>query len=138
MKRGKRILFGCFCACWFDSSASAAETLDSLIAGAKKESEITFIAGAQTFGGQKTSESARSGVQQEVRAQRQNSFFCRAGDERDGRASDHRAEKRRQGFERSLSRLAIASVPAAQRKGVGEGQLFGHLSLDHQRDGNLS
>ena len=32
----------------------AAETLDSLIAGAKKESEITFIAGAQTFGGQKT------------------------------------------------------------------------------------
>ena len=34
--------------------ASAAETLDSLIAGAKKESEITFIAGAQTFGGQKT------------------------------------------------------------------------------------
>ena len=27
----------------------AAETLDSLIAGAKKESEFTFIAGAQTF-----------------------------------------------------------------------------------------
>jgi len=35
-------------------SAAAAETLESLIAGAKKESEITFIAGAQTFGGQKT------------------------------------------------------------------------------------
>ena len=35
-------------------SAIAAETLDQLIAGAKKESEITFIAGAQTFGGQKT------------------------------------------------------------------------------------
>ena len=32
----------------------AAETLDQLIAGAKKESEITFIAGAQTFGGTKT------------------------------------------------------------------------------------
>ena len=32
----------------------AAETLEQLIAGAKKESEITFIAGAQTFGGQKT------------------------------------------------------------------------------------
>src|SRR6201988_2418591 len=35
-------------------SAVAAETLDSLIAGAKKEPEFTFIAGAQTFGGQKT------------------------------------------------------------------------------------
>ena len=35
-------------------SAVAAETLDSLIAGAKKESEFSFIAGAQTFGGQKT------------------------------------------------------------------------------------
>jgi hypothetical protein len=31
----------------------AAETLDQLIAGAKKESELTFIAGAQTFGGPK-------------------------------------------------------------------------------------
>ena len=35
-------------------SAAAAETLESLIAGAKKELEIAFIAGAQTFGGQKT------------------------------------------------------------------------------------
>ena len=35
-------------------STIAAETLEQLIAGAKKESEITFIAGAQTFGGQKT------------------------------------------------------------------------------------
>ena len=34
--------------------ALGAETLDSLIAGAKKEPEFTFIAGAQTFGGQKT------------------------------------------------------------------------------------
>jgi ABC-type Fe3+ transport system substrate-binding protein len=32
----------------------AAESLDQLIAGAKKESELTFIAGAQTFGGAKT------------------------------------------------------------------------------------
>jgi len=31
----------------------AAETLDQLVAGAKKESEFTFIAGAQTFGGTK-------------------------------------------------------------------------------------
>ena len=36
------------------SSGLAAETLDQLIAGAKKESELTFIAGAQTFGGPKT------------------------------------------------------------------------------------
>lgn len=33
---------------------NAAETLDQLVAGAKKEPEMTFIAGAQTFGGQKT------------------------------------------------------------------------------------
>ena len=32
----------------------AAETIEQLIAGAKKESELTFIAGAQTFGGAKT------------------------------------------------------------------------------------
>src|SRR6266481_6233816 len=32
----------------------AAETIDQLVAGAKKEPEITFIAGAQTFGGTKT------------------------------------------------------------------------------------
>ncbi len=31
----------------------AADTLQSLIAGAKTEDEITFIAGAQTFGGRK-------------------------------------------------------------------------------------
>jgi iron(III) transport system substrate-binding protein len=35
-------------------SIAAAETLEQLIAAAKKESELTFIAGAQTFGGQKT------------------------------------------------------------------------------------
>ena len=35
-------------------SYAVAETLEQLIAGAKKESELTFIAGAQTFGGQKT------------------------------------------------------------------------------------
>ena len=35
-------------------SGVAAETLDQLIAGAKRESELTFIAGAQTFGGAKT------------------------------------------------------------------------------------
>jgi iron(III) transport system substrate-binding protein len=36
------------------ASGFAAETLDQLIAAAKKESELTFIAGAQTFGGAKT------------------------------------------------------------------------------------
>ena len=35
-------------------SGLAAETLDQLVAGAKKESELTFIAGAQTFGRPKT------------------------------------------------------------------------------------
>ena len=40
---------------WFPlRSGLAAETMDQLIAGAKKESELTFIAGAQTFGGAKT------------------------------------------------------------------------------------
>ncbi|MGH7875349.1 MAG: ABC transporter substrate-binding protein [Candidatus Binatia bacterium] len=35
------------------SRLSAADTLESLIAGAKKEDELVFIAGAQTFGGRK-------------------------------------------------------------------------------------
>ena len=35
------------------AQVSAAETVESLIAGAKKEGEITFVAGAQTFGGRK-------------------------------------------------------------------------------------
>ena len=55
MRTWKRIVLGSiFCALAAIQCATAAETLDSLIAGAKKESEITFIAGAQTFGGQKT------------------------------------------------------------------------------------
>ncbi|HYA30834.1 MAG TPA: hypothetical protein VEI95_18600, partial [Acidobacteriota bacterium] len=35
------------------STLLAADTLQSLLAGAKTEDEITFIAGAQTFGGRK-------------------------------------------------------------------------------------
>jgi iron(III) transport system substrate-binding protein len=35
------------------AQALAAESVESLIAGAKKEEEITFVAGAQTFGGRK-------------------------------------------------------------------------------------
>ena len=35
-------------------SVVAAETIDQLVARAKKEPELTFIAGAQTFGGTKT------------------------------------------------------------------------------------
>ena len=35
------------------SHLCAAETMESLIAGAKKEDELVFIAGAQTFGGRK-------------------------------------------------------------------------------------
>ena len=46
--------FFCFAAlmCVVGPSFSA-ESLESLIAGAKKEDEITFVAGAQTFGGRK-------------------------------------------------------------------------------------
>ena len=49
----RRIIFVAFIRATSTSLALAAETLNQLIAGAKKESEITFIAGAQTFGGQK-------------------------------------------------------------------------------------
>ena len=35
------------------SHLHAADTMESLIAGAKKEDELVFIAGAQTFGGRK-------------------------------------------------------------------------------------
>ena len=55
MKTGRKgVIFGFLFALVSFHSADAAETLDSLIAGAKKEPEFTFIAGAQTFGGQKT------------------------------------------------------------------------------------
>jgi ABC-type Fe3+ transport system substrate-binding protein len=55
MKGRKRILvWSIFFALVSIRHGTAADTLDSLIAGAKKESEFTFIAGAQTFGGQKT------------------------------------------------------------------------------------
>jgi ABC-type Fe3+ transport system substrate-binding protein len=45
-----------FCGLTFLLAAApsfSADSLDSLIAGAKKEEEITFVAGAQTFGGRK-------------------------------------------------------------------------------------
>ena len=35
------------------SSSLAADTVDSLVAGAKKEEELVFVAGAGTFGGRK-------------------------------------------------------------------------------------
>ena len=55
MKGGKRIMaWSIFFALVSIRHGTAADTLDSLIAGAKKEPEFTFIAGAQTFGGQKT------------------------------------------------------------------------------------
>ena len=55
MKGCKRILvWSIFFALVSIRHGTAAETVDSLIAGAKKEPEFTFIAGAQTFGGQKT------------------------------------------------------------------------------------
>ena len=55
MKARKRIVVSAvFFALASLHSTVAAETLEQLIAGAKKEPEFTFIAGAQTFGGQKT------------------------------------------------------------------------------------
>jgi hypothetical protein len=55
MKGCKRILVWSIFFAWVSiRHGTAAETVDSLIAGAKKEPEFTFIAGAQTFGGQKT------------------------------------------------------------------------------------
>ena len=51
---GKSIILAILFALVSFHSAVAADTMDSLIAGAKKEPEFTFIAGAQTFGGQKT------------------------------------------------------------------------------------
>jgi len=55
MKGRKRILvWSIFFALVSIRHGTAADTLDSLIAEAKKEPEFTFIAGAQTFGGQKT------------------------------------------------------------------------------------
>jgi len=52
-RRGFRFLF---CSLIFLLSAEpsfSADSLESLVAAAKKESEITFVAGAQTFGGRK-------------------------------------------------------------------------------------
>jgi ABC-type Fe3+ transport system substrate-binding protein len=46
-------LIGFILAVALPASGLAAETLESLVAGAKKEEEITFVAGAQTFGGRK-------------------------------------------------------------------------------------
>jgi len=41
------------CAAYLPRYSLAADTLESLIAGAKKEDELVFVAGAQTFGGRK-------------------------------------------------------------------------------------
>lgn len=54
MKAGRRSVAAILLELASLDSAVAAESLDSLIAGAKKEPELTFIAGAQTFGGPKT------------------------------------------------------------------------------------
>jgi ABC-type Fe3+ transport system substrate-binding protein len=47
------VVFSCLALMLAAVSAFAAESIESLIAGAKTEEEITFIAGAQTFGGRK-------------------------------------------------------------------------------------
>ena len=54
----------------------AAETLDQLIAGAKKESELTFIAGAQTFGGTKTLSALEAAFNKKFGLAAQNPLRC--------------------------------------------------------------
>ena len=57
MKTAKTALASVFhlCALGFMLAAhlQAADTMESLISGAKKEDELVFVAGAQTFGGRK-------------------------------------------------------------------------------------
>ena len=122
----------------FASFDAAAETLEQLIAGAKKESGADFHRRGADFWRAEDFESARSGVQQTLRSQHEDPFCRRAGDELDGGAGDHRAEKRQQSVERYLSRLAVSSVAVAQRESTRAGQLFGGFSVDHQADGNIS
>jgi ABC-type Fe3+ transport system substrate-binding protein len=51
--RWPALLYSGFALLFTAAPSFAADTLESLIAGAKKEDEITFVAGAQTFGGRK-------------------------------------------------------------------------------------
>ena len=105
--------------------AAAADTMDSLIAGAKKEPEFTFIAGAQTFGGQKTLSLLESAFNKKFGLNGKIRFS--AGPEMNAMAARVITElkMRRQSVERYLSRLAIAFRFVAQREGAGHGELLG-------------
>ncbi len=106
----------------------AAETVDQLIAGAKKESEFTFIAGAQTFGGTKNLSvleaafNKRFGLNARIR-------FA-AGPEMNAMAARVITEMK--------SGNPISPSVAAQRESAGTGQLVWGFSLDHKADGNFS
>ena len=116
---GKSIILAILFALVSFHSAVAADTLDSLIAGAKKEPEFTFIAGAQTFGGQKTLSLLESAFNKKFGLNGKIRFS--AGPEMNAMAARVITElkMRRQSVERYLSRLAIAFRFVAQREGVG-------------------
>jgi hypothetical protein len=116
-------------------SAIAAETLEQLIAGAKKESEITFIAGAQTFGGQKTLNlleaafNKRFGLNMKIRFS--------AGPEMNAMAARVITELKNGAKASSDLYHGSQSHSLLLKKSAGAGELFGDLSMI-SKDGNFS
>ena len=94
-------------------AALAAENLDQLIAAAKKESEIAFIAGAQTFGGAKTLAALEAAFNKRFGLNAKIRFA--AGPEMNAMAARVITEQKSGGqdFHRYLSWLAIAFCVAA-------------------------
>src|SRR5262249_27239212 len=92
---------------------ASAQSLDQLIDAAKKEPELTFIAGAGAFGGPKAIADLESGVNKKFGLNARIRILGRSGNERYGSAGYYRTEERRQGVYRHLSRLAIAFLFAA-------------------------
>jgi ABC-type Fe3+ transport system substrate-binding protein len=72
------------------SPLSAADTIESLIAGAKNESELLFIAGAQTFGGRKGLADLEAAFNQRYGLNMKISFA--AGPDMNARAARHITE----------------------------------------------
>ncbi len=116
----------------------AAETVESLIAGAKKEEEITFIAGAQTFGGRKGLADLETAFNRRFGLKMQHQLRGGAGHECASGAPYHRDQVGTQSLVGYLSRFAIAPGIDARGKRSGESQLRRALSLGDQGDGNFS
>ena len=72
------------------SQANAAESAESLIAGAQKEDEIVFVAGAQTFGGRKGLAELESAFNKKFGLKARISFA--AGPDMNARAARHITE----------------------------------------------